>query len=330
MRTLIFLTVFLLSNSLFSHDTTHIEKVSRNPYYKYVATEIGDTITYYLSEFDKDKELPLLVFIQGSGYNSLFSKQETSIIPKSGHIGLTHLSQGKAKVLIVEKPGVNFLDNLLPDQSNQKFDTLFSLESWSKRIEKVILQVLSSEKIDSNKIMLVGHSEGGVVAARVANIMNDKISNVTIIAGEGTSQLYSLFKFADNGTFFNTDSHNMPTSEQRLKYIADKWKDILADPDNTDKKFWGFTYLRWSSMLKTSVIDELTTYNGKILLVQGLTDKAVHPESAIISYTTLLSKERNVKLELIENADHSFNISNEPDINGWKMVLELAINWFLE
>lgn len=90
----------------------------------------------------------------------------------------------------------------------------------------------------------------------------------------------------------------MPTSEQRIKYITDKWKDILDNPYNTEKKFWGFTYLRWSSLLKTSVTDELTNYNGKILIVQGTADKAVYPESAIIAYTTLLSKQRNIKLEL--------------------------------
>jgi dipeptidyl aminopeptidase/acylaminoacyl peptidase len=120
----------------------------------------------------------------------------------------------------------------------------------------------------------------------------------------------------------------MPTSEQRIKYLTDKWKDILANPNSTDKMFWGFTYLRWSSMLRTSVIDELTKYNGKILITQGTLDKAVYPETAISSYTALLSKGKQVELELIEKADHSFNISDKPDIDGWKFVIEKIIKWF--
>lgn len=92
------------------------------------------------------------------------------------------------------------------------------------------------------------------------------------MAGEGPSQLYSLYKFAKDGTFFNTEEHNMPTAEQRLQYLTEQWNDILSDPENTEKKFWGLSYLRWSSLLKTSVIDELSQYDGKILLVQGTTD----------------------------------------------------------
>jgi len=213
---------------------------------------------------------------------------------------------------------------------SKSFDQKFSLESWSSTIVKAINYVAKNEKIDKNKILLAGHSEGGVVVSRVANIMKDKISNVVIIAGEGPSQLYSLYKFANDGTFFNTNEHQMPTSEDRIKYVTEKWSDIMADPTNTEKKFWGFTYLRWSSLLKTSVIDELINYNGNILIIQGTADKAVYPESATIAYTTLLTKGRNVKLLLIENADHSFNIIDKPETDGWKMIIDKTINWFDE
>lgn len=37
-----------------------------------------------------------------------------------------------------------------------------------------------------------------------------------------------------------------------------------------------------------------------------------------------------VKLELIDNADHSFNISNQPEVDGWKMIIEKIYNWFTE
>lgn len=83
---------------------------------------------------------------------------------------------------------------------------------------------------------MAGHSEGGVVASRVANLMKDEISNVAIMAGEGPSQLYSLYKFAEDGTFFNTKGHNMPTSEERINYVKEKWNAILANPTNTEKK----------------------------------------------------------------------------------------------
>lgn len=81
-------------------------------------------------------------------------------------------------------------------------------------------------------------------------------------------------------------------------------------------------------MLSTSVIDELKEYNGKVLFVQGTADKAVHPETAKIAYITLLSKGRNVELQLVENADHSFRNPEKPELDGWKMVIENIFNWF--
>ncbi len=82
-------------------------------------------------------------------------------------------------------------------------------------------------------------------------------------------------------------------------------------------------------MLSTSVIDELKTYDGNILIVQGTTDTAVHPESAKIVYASLLSKGKTVDLKMIDEADHSFNLSNHPQIDGWKMMIEMTYQWFI-
>lgn len=237
MRALLILITFLFSYTAFSQDTVLTEYVSRNPYYKNVIIESGYRTTYYLSEFDRGKKLPLIIYIQGSGYNSLFSKQGESIVPTSGHINLPYLSQGKAKVLIIEKPGVEFLDNRSSNDRNEEFDKQFSLENWSRRIEKVISRVLLSEKIDSTKIMVVGHSEGGIVAARVANLMKGRISNVCIMAGEGPSQLYSLYSLANSGEFFNENGKN---EGERINYVLEKWNEIKEIRQAPQSSFWGF------------------------------------------------------------------------------------------
>lgn len=321
LKTILFLLV--MTNSLFAQKAK-IEFLPDLPYDKYELKTDKDTITFYLSVSSSRSNLPLIVFVQGSGMNSLFTKsQNGQIRPEYGHMAWYNAGQEKYRILVVEKPGVKYLQS----GPSEIFDQKFSLESFSNTIVDAINYTIQNEKIDKNKVLIAGHSEGGVVASRVASLMKDKISNVVVMAGEGLSQLYSLYKFAEDGTFFNTKEHNMPTSEQRIKYLTDKWKDILANPNSTDKTFWGFTYLRWSSMLRTSVIDELTNYSGQILIIQGTADKAVHPEAAISSYTALLSKGKKVDLELIEKADHSFNIADKADIDGWKFVIEKIIKW---
>lgn len=315
---------FLLSANLLFAQKAKIDFLPAQPYDKYELKTQKDTITFYLSVTAHKENLPLIVYVQGSGMNSLFENKNDKIVATSGHMSWFNAGKEKYRCLVVEKPGVNYLQK----GASTDFDKRFSLENWSNTIVTAINYVVQNEKIDKSKILLAGHSEGGVVVSRVANLMQDKISNVAIMAGEGPSQIYSLYKFADDGTFFNTKEHNMPTSEERIKYVTEKWRDILADPTNTDKKFWGFTYLRWSSFSKTSVIDELSNYNGKILILQGTADKAVYPESAIVSYTSLLSKGKNVNLIEIENADHSLNITDQPELDGWKLSIEKIINWF--
>lgn len=325
MKFKIFILFIFLTNSIFAQKAK-VEFLPNQPYDKYELNIGKDSLTFYLSVTSHKEDLPLIVYIQGSGMSSLFVEQDKRIIPTLGHMTWFSVGQEKYRILIVEKPGIKYLQT----GESKSFDQNFSLENWSNRIVNAINYVTEHEKIDKQKILVVGHSEGGVVASRVANLMQDKISNVAILAGNGATQLYSLYKLADDGTFFNTKEHNMPTSEQRLSYLKAQWNNILSEPNNTEKKFWGFTYRRWSSFLKTSVMEELSDYNGKILLLQGTSDKAVYPETAIVAYTTLLTKGKKTELELIENADHSFNILDKPEIDGWKMVIEKTIKWFNE
>lgn len=58
-------------------------------------------------------------------------------------------------------------------EASTSFDHKFSLESWTHTIVNAIDYVTQNEKIDKYKILLVGHSEAGVVASRVANLMKD-------------------------------------------------------------------------------------------------------------------------------------------------------------
>ena len=318
------LFLLLIANALFAQKAK-IEYLPNLPYDKYELKTDKDTITFYLSVSSITSNLPLIVFVQGSGMNSLFTKsQNGQTRPEYGHMTWYDAGQEKYRVLVVEKPGVQYLQS----GPSKIFNEKFSLESFSNNIVEAINYTIQNERIDKTKVLIAGHSEGGIVASRVANLIRDKISNVAIMAGEGPTQLYSLYKFAEDGTFFNTKEHNMPTAEQRIKYLTEKWSDIAANPKSTDKMFWGFTYLRWSGMLRTSVIEELASYNGKILITQGTADKAVHPETAIYSYTALLSKGKQVELELIEKADHSFTISDKPDSDGWRFVIEKIVKWF--
>jgi len=307
-----------------SGQTAKISKLSRQPYYRYaLPSASSDSLIFYLSEEADERKLPLIVYIQGSGNESLFIKDsQERIIPRSGHISFTEQVRGRCRLLIVEKPGVKSFQRA---GGNKIFDELFSLENWREQIKTAIYYTIRSQAVDSSRIMIVGHSEGGVVAASLARLMQGLVTHTTILAGEGLTQLFSLYQLAEQGSFFEGEGKG---TKGRIDSLLTEWRKILADPMSTSKNFWGFTYLKWSSFLRTSVYDNLVEWNGKTYILQGDRDVNVAPINSKALYTGLLSKGKMVTLEIIEGADHSFNIPNS-STDGWSIVIKKCIDWFL-
>ena len=305
-------------------------KVPRQPYLRYFTKDRYERkITFYLSETNNASTLPLVVYVQGSGNNSNFISTGQRVVPVNGHIYITESLNGRARLLVVEKPGVKYLDNPGPEGSlyNEAFNQQHSLEKWSEAIEASIKATIRSGLADSSKIIVIGHSEGGLVACKVANDLEGLVTHVANLAGGGDSQLYDLLALARTGKFFTNISAD---SLARVQYVIDQWKKITAEPLNTNRFFFGFTYLRWSSFMQTSCIEQLEKCNANILIAQGFKDENLDPASADQLYAHLLSKRKNVTYHRLENADHSFNDPAKPNENGWKIEMEKILEWFLK
>src|SRR5262245_61870004 len=73
---------------------------------------LGRTVTFYLARAPEKApadKLPLVLFIQGSGCQSLFQKREDVVTAGVQSLLLAE-TKGRARVLVVEKPGVQYLD----------------------------------------------------------------------------------------------------------------------------------------------------------------------------------------------------------------------------
>lgn len=303
-------------------------KVPRQPYLRFFTKDKYERkITFYISEVTGAAKLPLVVYVQGSGANSHFIIHNEQLIPVNGHIFITESLNNKARLLIVEKPGVTYLDNPREPQKNGAFNTEHSLEKWCEAIEASIKATIRSGLADSSKILVIGHSEGGLVACKVAKDLSGLVSHVANLAGGGASQLYDLLALARKGSLFKNISDD-PAA--RVQYVLDEWKNIQAEPFNTNKFFLGFSYLRWSGFMQTSCVEQLENSKAKILIVQGFKDENLDPASADQLYAHLLSKRKNVTYHRLENADHSFKDHTKPNENGWKTEMEKILAWFFE
>ncbi len=81
--------------------------VEGTPFVRYTAD--GGQVTFYLSAGTL-RPAPIVLFVQGTGCGSPFVRENGRIL--SGLQSVLHeASQGTARVMIVEKPGVQYLDN---------------------------------------------------------------------------------------------------------------------------------------------------------------------------------------------------------------------------
>jgi pimeloyl-ACP methyl ester carboxylesterase len=303
--------------------------VSGQPYERYFTQDrFGREITFYLSQpRSHQSALPLIVYIQGSGCGSLFDRKNDRIIPTLGHATFVDVAQGRARILIVEKPGVKFLEQPEGCDKPSQFSREHTLERWAEAIEAALRAARRLPQVNADKVLVIGHSEGGLVACRVARDLPEIVTHVASLAGGGPSQLFDLLTLARQGNFFRNISEE---PEARVQYLLSQWREIQADPLSAEKFFFGFAYRRWATFLASSPIEELTQVKARIYLAQGLDDDAVNPVTSDLLYAQLKAHGKQVVYDRVEGADHSFNIKGKPQVNGWQEQLDRTIKWFFQ
>lgn len=286
-------------------------------------------ITFYISrQTVAETKLPLIVSVQGSGCMSNFTKRGELVYGGIQNL-ILNLAKDKARVMVVEKPGVKFLDTSEQPgtalKCSQEFLAEHTLERWAEAVGASLRAAHQLAEIDRTKTLIVGHSEGGIIAARVA-AETPSITHVASLSGGGPTQLFDLVELArQNPPPAGSNSASADPGQR----VFDAWKDIQTDPDSTAKFFMAHPYRRWSSFMKSSVYEELMKSNAKIYLAQGTLDKAVTVASFDVLRASLVSKERDLTVERLEGADHGFSRGTD-DRDGIRKVIANVVSWFLK
>jgi pimeloyl-ACP methyl ester carboxylesterase len=305
--------------------------VENLPYERNSTTDrFGRKINFYLRfpRLKPSEPLPLVVYIQGSACQSIFEKQpDGSILPAGGHEVIPQVSLGRVLLLVVEKPGIEFLHTTTPGESYPKtFREEHTLERWAEAVEAAVRAAQESPRVLPGKLLVIGHSEGGQVACKVAQDLPGLVTHVACAAGGGPSFLADILVLAREGTYFGEVSDK---PQERVKYVLDEWKKIQQDPMSTEKHFFGFPYRYWSTFLASSPIEILPKVDAEIYIAQGTQDNAVDPASADLLYGHLLARGKRPTYDRIEGAGHSFDFSGEPTRDGWGDAHQRIVKWFL-
>lgn len=308
------------------------------PYERYTTPDrFGRSITFYLSQPPADggdAALPLVVCVQGSGSQSIFLEVETPegarIASGGSEAALLRLGRDSVRVLVVEKPGVAFLDQPAhpggAEESSAEFRFEHTHERWAAAVHAALTAALALPGIDTGRVLVSGHSEGGQIACAVA-ALEPRVTHIASLAGGGPTQLFDLLELARAGRL--GDPAWAP--EAAVAWVERGWREVLADPESTERFFLGHPHRRWSSFCRASALDELRRTRGRVFLAQGTADHNSLPQATEVLYADLLARGRDITYVRKDGADHGFAApGDEPPNSGWLDVHQRLLEWFLD
>lgn len=300
--------------------------------------ELG-TIHFYITDSLHSVKKPLLLYLDGSGDNPLFTYKADikGNFKKYSSIPFDYKSVStKYHVVFISKPNVLLADTLRNEDlsiTNFKYNQLLSAEWRVNSALKVLEYIQKKYPVDSKKIVVCGYSEGAQVAPILAT-KNKKITHCIAFVGGGLNQFFN--QIID----FRIAAKKNEISEQEAQHNIDsiyhEFEKIYNNPKSTNDFWFGHTYLRWSSFCSVPTIEYLANLSIPIYLAQGTDDESTSILSSdYIRLEFLRLRKHNLTQKIYANCDHMFNRksikSNEVEYdNILDLVMEDAFRWLNE
>jgi pimeloyl-ACP methyl ester carboxylesterase len=216
-------------------------------------------------------DTPLLVFLDGSGYQSVLGVQsdEQWILPGPAY-GFGKDLFPAYDLMIPEKP------NVIPGADPQGAMAAWELSAMEDRVQSAVAAIDAFlEEFPHEAVFLYGVSEGGVILPQVYHALEnrDAIDRIVLWGSGGMSQLEEFRILGQR--------EELPESEAgeycRVEAVAEE---IRRDPDSIEKTYFGLPYRRWSGFLFYSPLNDLLAIRIPILLIHGALDLSSPVESA--------------------------------------------------
>lgn len=327
MKLIIFILTFIPLLTFGQYDPKVEEYQHKTIYTKY------DTINYHIySKGQIDEKKNILIFFHGSGGNPLFiqtikldtiqivengitkSKVEKSIFLKTSvPFDLDRIPNDYIFVLISKK-GVPFSSDknaYVPSQTFYKNESL-NYRVWQS--DKVIHDITKKLIKKPNKIVVIGHSEGSDVVAKLGH-KNKKITHIGYWAGGANTQYYDFALFiqkeVQNGKTTQTEAN------KSLDSLFTDIKNIENDPNNVEKQWLGNPYRRWAQFTEPP-IDNLLKINKPLFVAVAGKDESVPIESSLlIPIEFIRHKKDNLTFKIYPDYNHSFAKPPKSENEEW-------------
>ena len=235
----------------------------------------GESI-YYMVELDRASNPDSIIFFYGGSgciswrdYLPVFSEE----------IGID------ARYLALNKRNVDDSGRQL-DKCGDKFHETDNLRQWMSDYMEFISTTLKNLPVKPRNVVLVGISEGGMVAARVARARSD-ITHLIVIGDGGWSMRENL------GVLMGPEA------------VSREWPKIASDPSSIEKSWLGNTYRYWFDVMDYSPIGDYLALEIPVLIAIGERDKSVPSASALdVQKSATASGKKNIGVVVYPGADH--------------------------
>lgn len=314
----ILLIFSFFSNFCFSQDDRFINKYE---------LQLEDELMEYVILGDTSRgKLPCLVYCTGSLAHPLFiemNQRLNSTLPfdykKTSEDCYIAVLSKKSVPIVAKKNKLNdkyiFIDSLT-QKAPKGFSNYNNLEFYVKANYLMIDQLAKYDFIGNN-ILIVGHSAGARVAAKVS-VQNNKVSKLAYLSCEPLGRYYEKLKSCK--------------TKSDIDQALSRWQFICHSRYDTSNQS-GDSNITWFSNSE-NIIDDLLLLNMPIYAAYGTKDKK-SDGMILIAYEFYRNNKKNLTFQPYDNLDHSFFLVNDNGTVNYKeyrfdQVMDDILTWWLK
>lgn len=296
---------------------------------EYTVVRDTDTVFFYLYKKAKTNPENLVLYLQGTAPDPLFSIEE-----EKGKWGSYRWFPGDYKLLddnycyaVIAKTGIPAILEKNTRKNSAKYQQFNSLDHRVFQADTVI-DYISNHLIQTvGQVIVYGHSEGAPVAAKLGTV-NKKITHLGFWAGNALPDFYDFLLFNikslhDGKLSSREAAENMDKILANFKEIAENPTDVsyTSDDDYTNKRWWSYAEPPINHLLKIEI--------PIFVQVAGKDASAPIESTFLIPLEFTRLGKTNLTFNVCIECDHGFKIEKE---NGkmedkWGGIFQDFMKW---